>query len=86
MHGFGMKRGVMGKVTAVDGSTITVTAPNGTSYTVNASGATFKKFVTSSAADISVGDQIDAQGTVSGTTVTATNVLDGIPAFAPKAQ
>ncbi|MDB5224505.1 MAG: hypothetical protein JWO43_127 [Candidatus Adlerbacteria bacterium] len=78
--------GVMGKVTAVTGNTLTVTDQrSGTSYTVDASAATIKKGgaagvapTTATVADIAVGDMVRAQGTVSGTTVTATEVMDGL--------
>ena len=72
--------GVMGKVTAVNGTTITVTGKDGQSYTVNAGAATIQKMTTGALSDIAVGDQIGVQGTVSGTTVTATNIMDDVPA------
>lgn len=75
------RRGVMGKVTAVSGNTITVTGPNGTSYTVDASSATVSKIVTIPVGQITVGDTVGVQGTLSGTNVTATHVMDGIPNF-----
>jgi hypothetical protein len=74
-HGMGAR----GTVTSVSGSTITVTGKDGTSYTVNAGSATVSKQVDIAVSDIKVGDEIDAQGTVSGTTVTATRIMDGIP-------
>ena len=92
----------MGSVTAVSGSTITVTdKKSGTSYTVNASAATIEKFtppaagtlstgsgsatkpttkpapVTISVSNIAVGDNVTVEGTVSGTTITATKIMDG---------
>ncbi len=77
MHGKG--QGVMGTVSAVNGNTITVTGKNGTSYTVDGSSATVSKMVNISVGDIKVGDTIGAQGTVSGNSVTANHIMDGIP-------
>lgn len=69
--------GVGGTVTAVNGNTITVTGPNGTSYTINAGSAAITKDETVSVSDIAVGDTIMANGTVSGTSVDATAIHDG---------
>lgn len=77
MHGRGP--GVMGKVTAVNGSTITVTNHDGTVFTVNAGSATVNKMTTGSLADVQVGDTIGVQGDVSGTTVTATKIMADLP-------
>ena len=71
--------GARGTVTAVSGSPITVTGKDGTSYTVNADSAKVSKAVDIAVGDIKVGDEIDAQGTLSGTTVTAVHIMDGIP-------
>lgn len=94
-------QGVVGTVSAVDGSTLTVTSKgmvrarpmreaSGTTavpptsalaavvYTVNASGAkVYKNGATSTIASVATGDTVMVQGTVSGTTVTATVVRDG---------
>jgi hypothetical protein len=91
--------GVVGTVSAVNGSTLTVTskgmmrpepmheasgtkptvATTATVYTVNASNATiYKNKVTSTIASIATGDTVMVQGTVSGTSVTATVIRDGI--------
>lgn len=75
----GRGRGVMGQVTAVDGNTITVTGHDGQSYTVNAGSAKVQKMVAGSIGDIAVGDRIGVQGEVSGTTVTATQIMDDLP-------
>lgn len=80
MHrGPGMEHGVMGKVTAVNGSTLTVTGPNGKTYTVEAGSATIHRMVTGSLSDIVVGDTIGVQGSVSGSSVTAKEIMDGLP-------
>lgn len=79
-HGFGGRgHGVMGSVTAVDGNTITVTGKDGQSYTVNAASATVQKMVAGSISDIAIGDRIGVQGTVSGNSVTATQIMDDLP-------
>ncbi len=79
-HGKGP--GVMGTVSAINGSTVTVTGMNGTSYVVEAGSATVQKMAAGTLSDIAVGDRIGVQGTVSGTTVTATNIIDDLPAQA----
>jgi hypothetical protein len=80
MGGHGRGPGVMGTVTAVNGSTITVTDQrSGTSYTVNAGSATVQKMTTGALSDIVVGDTIGVQGDVSGSTVTAKNIMDDLP-------
>ncbi len=80
MGGMGHHRGAAGVVTAVSGNMITVTGENGTTYTVDASGAKVSKIVELSVSDIKVGDRIGAHGTLSGTTITAEHIMDGIPA------
>ncbi len=76
-HGKGP--GVMGQVSAISGSTITVTGMDGQSYTVDAASAKVQRMVEGSLSDIAVGDRIGVHGTVSGTTVTATNIMDDVP-------
>jgi hypothetical protein len=77
--GHGRGQGVIGTVSAVNGSTITLTGKDGTSYTVDAGSATVQKRVTGSLGDVTVGDTIGVQGTVSGTSVTATTIMDDMP-------
>ena len=69
---------VGGSVTAVSGNTITVTtAQGGIAYNVDASSATVTKAnATSSVASIATGDKVVVQGTVNGTSVTASSVMD----------
>ena len=77
----GMGRsGVRGMVTAVNGSTVTVTGIDGKSYTVDASNTTVGKFETIPVSSIQVGDEVGIQGKFSGTSVTAKSIMDGIPA------
>ena len=83
--GPGKGQGIMGTVSAINGNIITVTNQDGTSYAVDASNATVSKMVTESVSDIAVGDRIDANGTVSGTTVTANRIMAGIPPMQQRA-
>lgn len=86
-HGKGQGRGpgVIGTVSAVSGSTLTVLTKDGTSYTVNAASAKVSKAVSgtkptdSTVAAIAVGDTVGVQGTVVGTSVTAVHIMDGLP-------
>jgi hypothetical protein len=71
--------GVEGTVTAVNGSTVTVTGRDGKSYTVDATNSTVGKFETIPVSSIQIGDSIGVQGTVSGTSVTAKSIMDGMP-------
>ena len=73
--------GVGGKITAINGSILTVTGRNNTTYTVDATNATITKSGTASQLSaIAVGDNIMARGTLSGTNLTATSIMDGVPA------
>jgi hypothetical protein len=95
------RNGVMGTVSAVNGTTLTVTSkarPNrGSSatatvatpitYTVDASSATVTKSGTaSSVSAIVIGDTLMVRGTVSGTNVTAKTIMDGMPHFTKPAS
>lgn len=71
--------GVMGEVTNVDGNTITVTAPNGTVYTVNAEHAEVERFTEGSLGDIREGSRIGVHGERNGTTVTAERIMADMP-------
>lgn len=83
------QRGVMGQVTAINGSTITIQAggpernednKNARTYTVQASTATVtKNGAASTLSAITVGDMLMVEGSVSGTNVTATLIRAGIP-------
>jgi hypothetical protein len=66
-----------GAVTAIDGSTLTVTNASNVTYTINAASSTIIKNGTSTTvASVAVGDNLIVQGTVSGTSVTASSVID----------
>jgi hypothetical protein len=68
---------VGGTVTAVSGSTVTVTGKDGKTYTIDAGSAAITKDETVTVSDIAVGDTVMADGTLSGTTLTATSLHDG---------
>jgi Domain of unknown function (DUF5666) len=69
-----------GTIASVNGSTLTVTGTDGTTYTVDASNATLvKKGSTANAISaINVGDTVRIQGAVNGTSITATAILDNV--------
>jgi hypothetical protein len=85
--------GVMGTVSSVNGTTILVAgktkdaALTAVTYTVDASTAKFTKFVegaqpaAATIVDVKVGDTVAVRGTVTGTSVKAESVMDGVPAF-----
>jgi hypothetical protein len=73
-----------GVVKAVNGSSFTVATTAGTTLTVNTSSSTAVTVVRpSSFAALKVGDEVQVNGTTSGTTVTATNVRVGEAGFGP---
>ena len=66
-----------GNVTAVNGSILTVTNKSNVTYTVDATTATVEKGnAVSSVSNVAVGDNVVVQGTVNGTSVTASSVMD----------
>ncbi len=68
---------VGGTISALSGSTITLTNASNVTYSVDASAATvFKDNATSSISSLATGDKVIVQGTVNGTTVTASSVID----------
>jgi hypothetical protein len=76
--GFG--GGTMGTVTAISGTTLTVSGKDGGTYTIDASSATVKASGAASAvSDIKVGDTVMIQGKVTTASMTATNIEDGVP-------
>ena len=83
-HGMGGRggqqgpHGATGKITAVNGSTVTITDSKGNTYTIDASSSKLEKISTISVSDLAVGDTISVQGTVSGTSVAAKNIIDGV--------
>jgi hypothetical protein len=68
---------VGGSVTAISGSTLTITNKSNVTYTIDASDATITKGnATTTIANIATGDTVLVQGTVNGTSVTASSVID----------
>jgi len=78
------KPAVRGKVTAISGTTLTVANASSTVFTVDASNATVMKIVAgakaaaSTVSAIQTGDTVSVMGTLSGTSVTATSIRDGV--------
>lgn len=85
MHGFmGFHLGqaaITGTVASISGNTITLTGSNSTTYTVDASNAQLmivKPAGTSIAnSGIQVGDTLSVMGTITGTNIVATKIMDG---------
>jgi hypothetical protein len=68
---------VGGAITAISGTTLTITNTSNVAYTINAASATFIKNGTSTTiSGVAVGDNVIVQGTVNGTAVTASSVID----------
>ena len=68
---------IAGTVTSINGTTLTVTNKSNVTYTVNATNAKVTvKNVASTSASIATGDTIVIQGTVNGTSVVASTVID----------
>lgn len=76
-RGPGKGLGVMGTVSAINGNTLTVTKPDGKTYTVDASNAKVSKVVDLSVSGIKVGDHIGVEGAITGTSVVASHIMDG---------
>ncbi|MFZ1075351.1 MAG: DUF5666 domain-containing protein [Minisyncoccia bacterium] len=75
-----------GNVTAISGNTLTVTNKSSVTYSVDATSAKIVKHgvATSTISNVSVGDSVVVQGTVNGTSITASTVIDnGTPPAAP---
>ncbi|MFA6354373.1 MAG: hypothetical protein WCX12_01660 [Candidatus Paceibacterota bacterium] len=70
-----------GSVSAISGTTLTVTNKSNIVYTVNAVNATIvKKNATTTISSVVVGDNLVVQGTINGTSITASSIIDsGIP-------
>jgi hypothetical protein len=68
---------VGGNVATVSGTALSVTNKSNVTYTVDVSGAVISKNnATSSASDINVGDRVVVQGTINGTSITASSIID----------
>ena len=71
---------ITGTIASVNGSSLTVTGNNGTTYTVDASNATLVKKGSARVRSpaINVGDNVQIEGNVSGTAITATAIFDNV--------
>ncbi len=68
---------IAGTVTEVRGNAVTITNRGNIPYTVDVTNANIQKAgATSTASGIAVGDNVIVQGSVSGTTITATSFID----------
>lgn len=68
---------VGGSVTAISGTTLTVTNPGNVTYAIDVSSSTIiKNGTTTTVASIAIGDNLIVQGTVNGTSITASSVID----------
>jgi len=69
---------VAGTIASISGSTLTVTNKSNVTYTVDATNAKIfqGKNATATLANVKVGDNVVVQGTVNGTSVTASTVID----------
>ncbi len=81
-----MRPVISGIVIAVSGNTVTITgrtnmnyATTSSTYTVNATNAVVRKSnATSTVSNIAVGDRIFVQGSITGTSITATTIYDSV--------
>ncbi len=68
---------IAGTVSSVSGSVITITNKSNTSYTIETANAKIYKGPNiATISDVTVGDSVIAQGSVSGTSITASTVID----------
>ena len=68
---------VGGTVSSVNGSSISITNESNVSYTIDASGATItKQGATSTISSVASGDRLLVQGSVNGTSVVASSIID----------
>ena len=73
-----------GNITAISGNSVTVTTKTNIVYTIDASTAKIVKNGTTTAiANIATGDAVVVQGTVNGTSVTASSIIDQGAAMTP---
>lgn len=76
------KPAVVGSVTSVSGTTLTVTDKSGTVFTIDGASAKITKgfdasSITLGIANVKVGDNVAVLGTISGNAVAATAIMDG---------
>ncbi len=78
---------IAGTVTAINGTTLTITNKSNVTYTVDGSTAKVQnKGALSTISTVAVGDNVVVQGTISGTAVTAYSVIDQGPTPSPKVK
>lgn len=75
--------GMGGAVAAINGTSLTITGHDGTTYTVDTSKAKITRGFgpnteTLALTDIKVGDKIGIMGTISGTNITAKTIINGV--------
>lgn len=71
---------IAGNVSAVNGTTLTVTTKSNITYTVDAASTTIvKNGISTAFANIATGDSVVVQGGVNGTLVTASSIIDQAP-------
>ena len=69
---------VAGTVSSMNGSTVTITTSSNVTYTIDASNAKVVKGpAAATLANVAVGDFVVVQGSVNGTSVTASSIIDG---------
>ncbi|HUC01930.1 MAG TPA: DUF5666 domain-containing protein [Candidatus Paceibacterota bacterium] len=68
---------VGGSIAQINGDTLTVTNASNVTYTIDVTNATIvKNGTTTAATDLAIGDNVVVQGTVNGTSITASSILD----------
>ncbi len=79
---------VAGKITAISGTTLTITNSGNVTYTIDASSAKVTKpgVTGASVSSIAIGDQVIVQGNVNGTSVTASSVIDQTNSAKPQGR
>ncbi|MEI8130666.1 MAG: hypothetical protein WCG55_04155 [bacterium] len=76
---------IAGKIATISGNTVTVSNRENVTYTVDVTNAKVEqKGTASTVSSLTIGDMVIVQGTVNGTTVTATSVIDQGVAQAPE--
>ena len=81
---------ILGTVTAINGTTLSVTGKDSGLYTINAASTTVKKFASSTApttialANVAVGDTVMVRGQIITASITAKEIMDGVPPARPQ--
>lgn len=78
---------VAGAITAINGTTLTITNKSGVTYTVDASNAKVQnKGALSTVSTVAVGDNVVVQGTINGASVAAYSIIDQGPTPSPSVK